>query len=633
MKRPVVINQRLALNTFIGLGVVLLLGIFVAFNAFRSRLIEDARLRSETIADIVTYVAESVTELREVQRFIYALAGDERVKLILVLGPSPLKVIASSQSKYHHMRPDEMPVPDLVKNEIWQVLSEKKSKFYFMDDVNEYIIISPIRFTLRPEATIDSSEYVAPGFDAGVALVIVDASQDQAKALFGALKIVGTFASGLFLVAMWAVWLLRKRTEKMINFIELAIQGNANILSDLPMQEMSSDLRYWALALKKNLYELRRSERRLILALEGGQIGAWQWRLGDGQVIWTENLHKLLQLKANESISTFDDFLSYVHPLDRARLRHEIDQTIESGAAYYMEFRVVLEGGEKWLAGRWWTFKDDETGEVHMIGMNIDIHNRKMSEMRLQEQQAALIQTAKMSALGEMAGSVAHEINNPLAIIDGLARQIRIQLARSPLSVPKIMKNTEKISQTVLRIAAIIKGLRAISRDGTEDPFLPKRLDELFANTLSLCKERTKHNGVRLILENQISEDVEIECRESQIIQVLVNLLNNAFDALADKDHRWVKIIAQDDQNQVRISVVDSGQGIPEDLRAKMFQPFYTTKPVGTGTGLGLALSKGIIESHGGVLYYDESFATTAFTMLLPKSHLDSISHIEAKLV
>jgi len=239
---------------------------------------------------------------------------------------------------------------------------------------------------------------------------------------------------------------------------------------------------------------------------------------------------------------------------------------------------------------------------------------------KLQSTQQQLVQTAKLTALGEMAAGIAHEINTPLAIISTLSGQLKELLDEERIENPVLKEMALSIESTSFRIARIITGLRAYSRDGSADPFSVTSIQTVLESTLSLCAESLKHHGIKLILENG-SPDFSIECRLSEISQVLLNLVNNARDAVESSEERWIGISVKDRVDRVEISVSDSGRGIPPETAERLFRPFYTTKAAGKGTGLGLSISRKIIENHGGKLYLDAGFKNTRFVVELPKLH------------
>ena len=259
-----------------------------------------------------------------------------------------------------------------------------------------------------------------------------------------------------------------------------------------------------------------------------------------------------------------------------------------------------------------WSLEQDNIKYTHDLEKRVE----KVTKERDQER-AQSVTGAKLMALGEMAAGVAHEINNPLTIIHQSA-DILDEMMDDVFDNVMGKKITKKIVDTTERIAKIIRGLRSISRSGENDAFEAATTGQLIEETLGICREKFRIHDIEINVHNPIVFST-LECRQVQIIQVLLNLLNNSYDAVEKSADRWVKIEVKETLASIELSVTDSGHGIPEKVREKMFQPFFTTKEIGKGTGLGLSISKGIIESHQGRFWFDESFPNTRFVMSLPK--------------
>jgi C4-dicarboxylate-specific signal transduction histidine kinase len=240
-------------------------------------------------------------------------------------------------------------------------------------------------------------------------------------------------------------------------------------------------------------------------------------------------------------------------------------------------------------------------------------------EAQIAANREQLVTSARLSALGMMAGNIAHEINNPVGIIHALASNLIDMVEQDEAAPPEVVaRSGRRIRQTAERISGIVKSLLQISREGSSDRFRTTRIGKILDETLEICRERFRSNGVELILPLG-APDFSVAVREVQIAQVLLNLLQNAFDAVVELNgERWVRVEVAPREDWVVISVTDSGPGVPAELRSRIMEPFFTTKPVGKGTGLGLSLSKTIAEEHGGSLEFDEDHGRTRFSLVLP---------------
>ncbi len=240
----------------------------------------------------------------------------------------------------------------------------------------------------------------------------------------------------------------------------------------------------------------------------------------------------------------------------------------------------------------------------------------RMRTKELEESKIQLIHSSKMASLGEMAGGMAHEINNPLTIIQGKVKILSLMVNDEKPDKAMIEKEIDKIMFTTERISKIVRGLRTFSRVSDNDPFEVMPLSVVFKETLDLCAEKFKFNGVEL----QIAPipPVDIDCKPSQISQVLLNLFNNANDAVEELSEKWIQVGFSQANGMIKIYITDSGLGISPEISQRIMEPFFTTKEVGKGTGLGLSITKGIIEAHKGKFTYNADSHHTQFIIELP---------------
>lgn len=267
--------------------------------------------------------------------------------------------------------------------------------------------------------------------------------------------------------------------------------------------------------------------------------------------------------------------------------------------------------------------QDDGSGRRHrllwqklknrheIIVVGLDIENELSAHERMFSQ-------SKLASLGEMAGGVAHEINTPLAAIQLLSGQLEALLASDPVDREKIKNIMETVEQATERIANIVKGLLFFSREGSADPMCSESVEHIVEDTLSLCQEKFKIERIS-IRRIPAPSSVAVVCRRIEVSQILLNLLNNARDAVVSLPEKWIRIEVIEREAWVEIAVVDSGHGIPKKVQEKMFQPFFTSKEVGKGTGLGLSISAGLAKSNQGELSYDRQSDHTRFVLSLPK--------------
>ncbi len=271
------------------------------------------------------------------------------------------------------------------------------------------------------------------------------------------------------------------------------------------------------------------------------------------------------------------------------------------------------------ISGRAIALKNNDGDVTGYLGITQDVSDSF-------KKGTALIAASRMSSLGEMASGIAHEINNPLSIILGKSFLLQTLADSENYDATKVKLFSQQIADTVHRISRIIKGLRSFARETTGEPFEKYAINDVVNETLDFCRERFNSHHIDLFTPPQIDPNLYFFGRSEQIAQVLLNLLNNAFDATINYKTKWVRIDLETTQKKIRIKISNSGELIKPADGAKIFDPFYTTKQVGKGTGLGLSISKGIIETHRGALTIDFTASHTTFVVELDLASNDQLS-------
>jgi signal transduction histidine kinase len=247
-----------------------------------------------------------------------------------------------------------------------------------------------------------------------------------------------------------------------------------------------------------------------------------------------------------------------------------------------------------------------------------DVTGLKAALDTIDQQKESLHNSAKLAALGEMSGGIAHEINNPLAIIMASAEQILKQLPQNQDELPTfVQKKTETILRTADRIRRIIASMKSISRQSESDTAGIILFQQVINDVLEISTESFANLAIEI--RQNIAPNLSVYCKKDMLAQILMNLINNSRDAIQNHEVRWIDVTAhQLANNFVEIRITDSGSGIPDRIKAKILQPFFTTKEIGKGTGLGLSLVRSMVLNHKGEFFLDDKSPNTSFVIRLP---------------
>jgi two-component system C4-dicarboxylate transport sensor histidine kinase DctB len=231
----------------------------------------------------------------------------------------------------------------------------------------------------------------------------------------------------------------------------------------------------------------------------------------------------------------------------------------------------------------------------------------------LEQAQEELVQAGKLALLGQMSAGISHELGQPLTALRGLAGNARVLLERSRL--PEVSQNLDDIAGMVERMGRITAQLKSFARKSPELPG-PVPIERAVANARQLVAARLEHEQVRLTTD--IAPGIAAHCDATRLEQVLVNLFVNALDAMAGSAERRIAVSARTEGERVLVRVADSGPGLAPAVRERLFEPFFTTQPVGEGMGLGLVISQHIVHEFGGALRCVESPSGAVFEFDLP---------------
>jgi two-component system, LuxR family, sensor kinase FixL len=363
--------------------------------------------------------------------------------------------------------------------------------------------------------------------------------------------------------------------------------------------------------------DLRESEARMTLAAEAAGFGVWLWSIPSNQVWGSERWLRMFEFSPDAAVS-LEMVMERIHPDNREMVEREVRRALADGGDFAVEYRVILpDGAQHWISARGRIFPDAPGKPARMLGAVIDITRRKQAEQEIERQRNELAHVTRVSTTGQLASSLAHELNQPLGAILRNAEAGEVILLDPSPDLDELRAILADIRQDDQRAGAVIDRMRDLMKQRKAEH---RRLDLnlLVGDVIILVRPDAERRQVLLALETTPPLPV-VHGDRVQLQQVMLNLLLNAMDALEDNPppRRLVTVRARPVGATVEVTVSDTGHGIPADKLLRVFEPFYTSKP--NGLGMGLAISRGIIEAHGGRLWAGNNEAGGAtFTITLP---------------
>lgn len=348
------------------------------------------------------------------------------------------------------------------------------------------------------------------------------------------------------------------------------------------------------------------------IILDSLGLGIWQYNPQTQQLTWDKSLYKLYEIDPTDFNGHYEAWSSALTPEARSKAVSDLENALSGNKEFNTTFEIFTKNNRrKFIGGKAQVLRNENGKPIMMYGINWDRTTEIELERKIELERSKSFHNAKLASLGELAAGIAHEINNPLAVIIG---NIAL-LNKSNTISDKLTDKLAVMEKSAVRISKIVRGLSKFARmpDG-------QMKSELISNIINdaLMITDTKAKNQTTPIEVDIRSNSKIICEPIEIEQVFVNLINNALDASRNSSKPWVKVIAYDDADHVVIQVSDSGLGISKEIESKLFQPFVTTKAVGEGTGLGLSISKAILDQHKSSITVLKETLNTCFEIRIP---------------
>ena len=420
-----------------------------------------------------------------------------------------------------------------------------------------------------------------------------------------------------------------RNQERIVGLIHLnGKQKNCFTLDTVELLEGIASHLGEALMRKQAEDALKKSEARYAATLSVLETGLWDWHIPSGQATFSAVYYRILGYENGEFPATYDLWLNLVHPDDMRSFEQRLRRRFELGKGFAFDLRMKMKSGDwKWVSLRGRTIEKDEKGRaLQVVGTLTDITERKMAEKERKAMQAQLQQAQKMETIGTLAGGIAHDFNNILAAILGYAEMARENSQAGSIAA----KDIDQVIKASHRAKELVKQILAFSRqDETERiPLQPSLLIKEASKMLRSSLPAT------IDINLNIGQDSGFVMADpTQIHQILMNLCTNSYHAMEEaggtlsialkrESPIWDDLVSAphlQSGNFLRLSISDTGTGIAPEIQEKIFEPYFTTKPIGKGTGMGLSIIHGIVKSYGGLVScYSQPGKGTCFHVYLP---------------
>lgn len=365
---------------------------------------------------------------------------------------------------------------------------------------------------------------------------------------------------------------------------------------------------------------LRETNMWMIKGQQIGRMGSYRWNTRTALSRASRECYRIFDIDLDVNPVPFEVFGSRVHPDDLPALEEHLAAVVGTRSPFSHEYRIVHRDGTILHVVAVGQFDVSPSGDVELEGIITDVTEQKAAEQALAKARTELVKAARLASLGELAGSIVHEVNQPLTGIVASAEACLQWLGRDPPEAAEARKSATRVVELSLRASKVVSGLRSLVRE-TGLEFAPVNFNDAIAEVLILMKAELARADVtlRTDFDSKISK---IEADRVQLQQVVLNLVRNAVEAMGNVRAKARVLTASSRMidGQAAVTIADTGPGIEPEVAERLFDTLYTTKS--NGLGLGLSICRKIIIAHGGRLWVDRSNASgTAFTFAVPLRH------------
>jgi hypothetical protein len=411
------------------------------------------------------------------------------------------------------------------------------------------------------------------------------------------------------------------KPEKLIEYLSSLLGEGLNISMEEISEERDSDIakiKYGLFCLYEDLNFYKTRSDVLLNNLKSTLFGSSVIIITNAKGTIAEVNESFLNLSGYKR----EDLIGKTHSVLNSNYHSNdffdnIKKTIKSDSIWHGDIcNQKKDGTSFWISSYIYPIKD-ENGKIYQFwNVGTDINDKIVAENELLSKERALAESSRMASLGRFVGGVAHEINNPLAIIGSKASILKLKLEKKESNIEVLAPYIDDINKTVMRIASVIDSLTSLTDESLPPSKSRENIAKIVRSTMGICSERFRVNDIELI--TNIDPEMELFCNKLHISDILMNLVNNSFDAILSQENKWIQIDAVQENQKIKIIVTDSGLGIDKSIIGDIMHPYFTTKSIDQASGLGLSISKNIAQRYNGKLFLNSAANNTQFVLEIP---------------
>jgi PAS domain S-box-containing protein len=403
--------------------------------------------------------------------------------------------------------------------------------------------------------------------------------------------------------ACWSTPILTHSGKALGSFAMYYREPRSPNPSETRALELATHLAGIAIERKLTREQLQRSEAYLAEAQKLTHMGSWVWAVAERRALHlSQEWYRVYGFDPNEGIPAWNKPVQRMHPDDRARWQQVFDRAISEKSDYEAEYRILLpDGAVRHIHSVAHPVLDASGKLVQFVGSSSDVTERKQAEEALRQAQADLARTNRVTTMGELTASLAHEVNQPIAAAATDANTCLRWLARDQPDLEEARAAASRVVKDAARAAEIMSRIRSLFKKEVSQRELVD-MHEIIREMVALMSGEAARYSISVWAELSAGLP-QVMGDRVQLQQVLMNLMMNSIEAMKDADGPRELIVRsqQTEDDQLVVSISDTGIGLPSQRADQIFNAFFTTKP--HGTGMGLRISRSIIESHGGRLW------------------------------